>query len=238
MIGRILLFLVIFVATVVWHFPYDRAIADRVARLENRTGIQVDYTPLSASAGGVEWRDVRLTTRAGVQVAFDQATLKPNWNGMSAQAIQGKGQARLLMGRNGELTVRTDQLKIDSGSSQFGNMIVTGNITHNLSRSSGEGNVRLELPNHKIPLPVDQITFEVGSHIFWQDRGLGYEVRAEVKLTGGSEMAADGNILLEPVIGQPARLSGSINFQTKLGKGRLILMGNWKSPQWTVEYDK
>jgi hypothetical protein len=238
MIARILLFLLVFVATVIANFPYDRAIADRVARLENRTGIQVDYTPVKASVAGVEWRDVRLTTRAGIQIGFEQARLRPSWTGMSAYATQGKGQGRLVMGPSGDLSVRTDQIKIDSGSAQFGTLVVTGNITHNLNRRNGEGSVRLELPNHKIPLPVDQVTFEVGSRIFWQDRGTGYEVRAEIKLTGGAEMAADGNILLEPMAGQPARLSGSINFQTKLGKGRLILMGNWKSPQWTVVYDR
>ena len=238
MILRVLLFLTVFVATLIWHFPYDRAIADRVAKLEERTGIQVDYTPVSASAAGVEWHDVRLTAPSGMQISFDDAKLRPSWSGMSAYASQGKGQGRLVMGRNGELSVRTDQLKLESGSTQFGTMIVSGNITHNLNQRNGEGNVRLELPNHKIPLPVDQVTFEVGSRLFWQDRGQGYELRAEIKLTGGTELAADGNILMEPQPGQPAKLSGSINFQTKLGKGRLLLLGNWKSPSWTVVYDK
>lgn len=238
MILRILIFLMVFVTTLILKFPYDRAIADRVARLESRTGLQVDYTPLSASAGGVEWRDVRLTSRSGVQIQFDQAKLKPTWSGMSAYFGQGKGQARLQMGRNGDLSVRTDQLKIDSGSVEFGQMIVSGNITHNLNQRKGEGSVRLELPNHKIPIPVEIPTFEVGSRLFWQDRGQGYELRAEVKLTGGAEMAADGNILMEPQPGQPAKLSGTINFQAKISKGRLTLMGTWKSPQWMVTYDK
>lgn len=87
-------FLVIFVATLVWRFPYEEAIADRIARLEARTGVQVDYTPESASVLGVEWKDVRVTTRTGLKVQFDQAKLRPSFSGMSAYATQGKSQGR------------------------------------------------------------------------------------------------------------------------------------------------
>jgi len=237
-IGRILLFLLVFVATLVWRFPYEGAIADRIARLEGRTGVQVDYTPESASVMGVEWKDVRITTRTGLKVQFDQAKLRPTLNGMSAYATQGKNQGRLIMGPTGDINLRMDQLKFDSGSPQFGSMVVTGNVTHNFTKRAGEGSLRLVLADHKIPLPVEVPSFETGSRLFWQDRGQGYELRIELKLVGGPEIAADGNILLQPQPGLPASLSGSLNFQTKLGiKGRLMIQGTWKEPHWTLVRD-
>lgn len=238
MILRLLLFLVIFVITVVVNFPYDRAIADRVARLEMRTGTQVDYTPVSASVSGVEWKDVNITTRTGMQTRFDQARLRPTWQGMSAHLVQGKAQARLSLGGEGKIDLRMDQLKINSGSPKFGTMVATGNVTHNLNRQLGEGSLRLEMPDHHLALPIDIPTFELGSRLFWQNRGAGYELRAEVKMTGGSQITAEGNILLDPQPGAPHRLSGTINFQTQLGKGKYTLMGTWKEPSWNVEYYK
>lgn len=237
MIGRVVLFLVLFVATLVWRFPYEEAIADRIARLEGRTGVQVDYTPESAAVTGVEWKDVRVTTRTGLKVQFDQAKLRPTLNGMSAYATQGKGQGRLLMGPTGDLNLRMDQLNIDSGSKVFGEMNVTGNITHSFTKRSGEGSLRLVLSRHQIPLPIEIETFESGNRLFWQDRGQGYELRIEIKVLGGAEFSADGNILLEPQAGLPHKLSGNLNIQTKLGKRRLMPTGTWKDPHWTMVSD-
>lgn len=238
MIVRLLLFVVVFIVTVVINFPYDRAIADRVARLEMRTGTQVDYTPVSASVTGVEWRDVNVTTRSGVRAHFDQAKLRPTWQGLSAFLGQGKAQARLTTG-DGRIDIRMDQLKIDSGSPKFGTLVATGNVTHFTGQQTGEGSLRLELPDHHLPLPIDIPTFELGSRLFWQNKGgLGYDLRAEIKLTGGSQLTAEGNILLDPQPGAPHRLSGTLNFQTQLGKGKYTLMGTWKEPSWNVEYYK
>lgn len=237
MIGRILVFLVVFVATLVWRFPYEEAIADRIARLEARTGVQVDYTPESASVLGVEWKDVRVTTRTGLKVQFDQAKLRPSFSGMSAYATQGKSQGRLVMGPTGDINLRMDQLKFDSGSKVFGEMNVTGNVTHSFQKRAGEGSLRLVLPHHNIPLPVDVESFETGNRLFWQDRGQGYELRIEVKLLGGADVAAEGNLLLEPQPGLPHKLSGSLNVQTKLGKGRLMPTGTWKDIHWSMVRD-
>ncbi|MFN8613990.1 MAG: hypothetical protein U0931_41040 [Vulcanimicrobiota bacterium] len=238
MITRALLFCFVFVATVIWRFPYEEAIADRIAALEARTGTQVDYTPESAGMSGVEWKDVSITTRSGIKVRFDQAKLRPTLRGMSAQATQGKGQGRLVMEPNGDLSLRMDQLKFDSGSKVLGEMTVSGNVTHSFRQRRGEGNLRLVLEHHNIPLPVEVESFETGNHLFWQDRGVGYEVNMEVKLTGGADITADGNLKLEPNPGGPHRLNGSLNVQTRLGlKGRLIPTGTWKDIQWTMVRD-
>ena len=237
MIGRVFLFLIIFVGTLVWRFPYEAAIADRVARLEARTGAQVDYTPESASIMGVEWKDMRVTTRTGLKVQFDQAKLRPTLNGMSAYATQGKSQGRMVMGPTGDLNIRMDQLNIDSGSKTFGEMNVTGNVTHSFQKRAGEGSLRLVLAHHQIPLPIEVETFESGNRLFWQDRGQGYELRIEVKVLGGTEFSADGDILLTPQPGLPHSLSGKLNIQTKLGKRRLMLQGTWKDPHWTMVSD-
>lgn len=237
MIGRIFLFLLIFMATLVWRFPYEKAIADRIARLEARTGAQVDYTPETASIMGVEWKDVRVTTRTGLKVQFDQAKLRPTLRGMSAHATKGKSQGRINMGPTGDLNIRMDQLNIESGSKTFGEMNVTGNVTHSFKDRRGEGNLRLVLAHHQIPLPIEVETFESGNRLFWQDRGQGYELRIEVKVLGGTDFSADGNILLEPQPGLPHKLSGNLNIQTKLGKRRLMLQGTWKDPHWTMVSD-
>lgn len=124
-----------------------------------------------------------------------------------------------------------------SGSKVFGEMNVTGNVTHSFKDCKGEGSLRLVLPHHNIPLPVDVESFETGNRLFWQDRGQGYELRIEVKLLGGADVAAEGNLLLEPQPGLPHKLSGSLNVQTKLGKGRLMPTGTWKDIHWSMVRD-
>lgn len=235
---RILIFVVVFLVTIAWKFPYEQAVADRVAAIESSTGIQVDYTPESASIMGVEWKDIRVTTPAGVKVQFNSARLRPGLRGLSVQAVQDKGQGRLIMDPNGDLNLRMDQLSFDSGSKVLGQVTVTGNVTQSFSKHQGEGSLRLVLSHHNIPLPVEVDSFETGNRLFWQDRGQGYELNIEVKLTGGADITADGNLKLEPQAGQAYRLSGSLNVQTRLGlKGRLIPSGTWKNIQWTMVRD-
>ncbi len=235
MILRFFVFLMVMLTTLVWRFPYDKAIAERVARLENSTQCQLTYTPVSASIRGVEWSDVRLTARGGVQAAFEQAKLRPTLQGLSSYFRQSnKGQARLNLNQQGQIQVRMDRLTVNSGSPEFGTLLATGDLSHDLGRKLGEGNLRLELPEFKAPLPVADLQIEVGSKLFWQDKGQGYELRAEVNLVGGPQFHAEGVLGLTPQPNGPHSLSGSLQFRTPLRRGSLRLFGTWKQPQWTV----
>lgn len=234
MIRRILLFLLVFGATLIWRFPYEQAIADRISRLEAQTGIQLDYTPVKASASGVEWKDVHITTRSGAHADFEEAKLRPTWNGLSAFLAQKKGQLRLNTGSQGELVARMDRLELETGVADYGRVVLTGDLTHFLGRNKGEGALRVELPDYKLPLGVSDVVIEMGSKIFWQDRGHGYETRAEVTLVGGRDYHAEGNLAVDPQPGAPGMLNGNLAFRTPLKEGRLRVYGPWNQPQWSV----
>lgn len=235
MIARILLFLLIFVATLVVRFPYEAAIADRIGRLEAATGMRVDYKPKGASMFGVDWDDVHITSPSGLNISFQRARLRPGLTGLSAYGEQKDGQARLSVDTARKVTVKMDKLILDSGSPKFGVVKVTGDMTHELAVGKGEANLRLELPNFQAPLPVEIKDLESGNRIFWQSSGSGTEVRAEVSLQSTAQnFNAAGNVRIDPVPGGPARLNGSLPFQSPLGKGTFNLSGTWKNPEWQV----
>lgn len=236
MIRKLLFFLVVFILTVVWRFPYERAIADRVSNLENRTGVRIAYTPESASILGVEWGNVTVTTPNGMRIAFEQAKLRPNWSGLSAYLRQQEGQARVTLSRDGVLGIRMDRLMIATNTEQFGTIRATGDLSHDLRAHKGEGNLRLELPEFKAPFPIADLKIELGSKLFWQDRGQGYDLRCDVNLMSTDQkFHAEGNLAVEPQPGAPGRLSGNLRFNTPMRRGRLLITGGtWKDPNWEV----
>lgn len=236
MIRKVLFFLLIFVLTVIWRFPYERAIADRVSRLEASTGMRIDYTPRSASILGVEWSDVHVTAPSGLKLAFQQARLRPSFSGLSAYLQQKENQhARLTMNRERTAQLRMDRLEVQTNSPQFGTVRATGDLTHDLRGRKGEGNLRLELPEFKSSLPIADLNIEIGSKVFWQDRGQGYELRCDLTMMSGDKFHAEGNLAVEPQPGQLARPSGNLRFRTPMRRGKLLINGGtWKDPQWSV----
>lgn len=236
MIRKALLFVLVFGATVVWRFPYDRAIADRVSNLESSTGVRIDYTPERASLFAVEWGNVTVTTPGGMRVAFEQAKLRPSFSGLSAYLRQKEGQARVTLSREAVLGVRMDRLRIETNTPEFGTVRATGDLSHELRNRKGEGNLRLELPEFKAPLPVADLEIELGSKLFWQDRGQGYELRCDLNMMSTDQkFHAEGNVAIEPQPGQPGRISGNLRFRTPLRRGKLLITGGtWKDPVWTV----
>ncbi len=235
MIGRFFFFALVALGTLLWRFPYDRFLADRVARLEAQTGVQLDYTPVKASIFGVEWKDVRLSTPSGAKASFQQAKLRPTFQGLSAYlAQQGNNHARVSSNRRGELEIKANNLEIDTGTREYGRVTLTGDLVHRVSDRRGEGQLGVQLPDYKIPLGVADITVQVGSKLFWQDRGRGYELRAELVLTAGNDYHADGNLLAEPQVGGPALVNGNLVFRTPLKEGKLRVFGPWKQLQWSV----
>lgn len=235
MIRKALFFLLVFCATLIWRFPYEQAIRDQVARLESKTSVQLDYTPVRASIRGVEWKDVKVTSSGGVQASFVEAKLVPRWTGLSSNFRQDKGFGRLVLTRQRQVAVNMQNLEIQSGSKEVGLIRATGDLSHDLTARKGEGNLRLELPNFKGPLPIlPELVINVGSKLFWQDKGQGYEMRVELTMVGGSDFHAEGTLSLEPQQGLPHRLNGNLQFRTPLRQGTLRLAGSWKQPEWTV----
>jgi hypothetical protein len=82
------------------------------------------------------------------------------------------------------------------------------------------------------------MALEVGAHVQISPRqataGGGSEMRADVRLLGGTEFSANGPILVESFPGGAPRLSGTLTFKTPLKSGTLRIEGNWPKPQWTI----
>jgi hypothetical protein len=237
MIRKILFFLLIFLLTLVWRFPYERAIADRVSRLEASTGIRIDYQPRSASIFGVEWSDVHVTAPSGMNLDFRQAKLRPGFTGLSAYLQQKENQhARLTLNRDRLAQLRMDRLEVQTNSPKLGLVRATGDLSHDMRSRRGEGNLRLELPDFQAPLPVADLNIEIGSKVFWQDRGQGYELRCDLTMMSGDKFHAEGNLAVEPQPGQMGRPSGNLRFRTPMARGKLLITGGtWKDPQWTLQ---
>lgn len=233
-VGLYLLFLL-------WRFPYQTLVERSIARVEQATGAKVVYTPGRASIFGVELKDVSVQATSGARMSFTSATLSPGFTGLTARLVQEKGHALVTLSGSQQLTLAMDNVDLETGSQEFGKVRVPkgSSITYNLKSRDGSGDIRLEVAKFQAPLPIPEMALEVGAHLqiankATQTQQQGSEVRAEVRLLGGTEFSANGPILVDTQPGGAPRLSGTLTFKTPLKSGTLRIEGNWPKPQWTI----
>ena len=241
---RILKYLLVGVALytffLIWRFPYQTLVERSIARVEQATGAKVVYTPGGASIFGVELKDVSVQATSGARMSFVSATLTPGFTGLTARLVQEKGNALVTLSGSQQLTLAMDNVDMETGSQEFGKVRVPkgSSITYNLKSRDGSGDIRLEVAKFQAPLPIPEMALEVGAHLQISNKSTqtqqGSEIRADVRLLGGTEFSANGPILVDSQPGGAPRLSGTLTFKTPLKSGTLRIEGNWPKPQWTI----
>lgn len=132
------------------------------------------------------------------------------------------------------LTLSLKGIKVETGSEGIGQATATGELTYDLNSREGKGELRLVIPELKLPLPIPDPSMEIGS--VYTIRNLGTPdkprtgVSAEVKLVN-KDIEANGTVSLE---GQPPPsrplISGNLSFDAPTGHGTLQLGGTWDKP--------
>ena len=228
-----LAFVFLYLVFLIWLFPYQSMVDHTFQRFEDSTGAQITYQTQSAGPTGVQLRDLHLTMPSGIEVTFNSVRLHPTGVGtMRANFSQGGVQSSLQADRH-QLHLQLDQVEFQSGTHELGKVRTTGNLTYDLDRKDGGGDLRLEVPKFQGPLPIESL--ELGTNLNLVDHGQGMEVSAEVHSLGGQEFTGDGNIRVTPQAGQSGRLSGTLAIRTpSIKKGTLRIEGTWRKPTWSV----
>lgn len=230
----------LYIVFLIWRFPYQTLVERSIARVENATGAKIVYTPGRASIFGVELKDVSVQATSGARMSFVSATLSPGLTGLTARLIQEKGSAQVNLTGSQQLTLSMENIDVETGSQEFGRVRVPkgSTLTYNLKSRDGSGDIRLEVAKFQAPLPIPEMALEVGAHLQIAPKqstaGGGSELRADVRLLGGTEFSANGPILVDSPPGGAPRLSGTLSFKTPLKSGTLRIEGNWPKPQWTI----
>lgn len=226
-------FIAIFLVVLALRFPYDALVEKTVRRAEAATGATIIYEPVSAGPMGVRVVNLQITMTSGASIRFDSARIFPTREGLSATAKQKDNEMKVRVTPS-TLTLSLSNIDVETGSEGIGKATATGELTYGLSSREGKGELRLVIPELKLPLPIPDPSMEIGS--FYTIRNVGTPeqprtgVSAEIKMLN-KDIAANGTISLE---GQPPPsrplLNGNLSFDAPTGQGTLQLSGTWDKP--------
>jgi hypothetical protein len=225
-------FLAVFVLVLAWRFPYDTLVEQSVRRAETATGATIIYDPVSAGPLGVRVSNLQISMPSGASIRFDTARIFPTREGLRATAYQKDNEMKATVNPT-TLTFSLNNIEVETGSEGIGRATATGQLTYELASREGRGELRLVIPELKLPLPVDP-SIEIGAA--YTIRNVGTPelprtgVSAEVKLMN-KDITANGTVSLE---GQPPPsrplLNGNLSFDAPTGQGTLQLAGTWDKP--------
>ncbi len=232
-------FLIVFLAVLVWQFPYETLMERSIRRAEASTGATILYQPVSASLFGVRVSDLQITLPSGPSINFDSARIFPTRRGMRATAYQGENEMAIRLTPT-RIELNLVDINVDTGSEVVGTARVTGELGYALAAREGEGALRLVVPELKLALPIPETSVEIGSSFVI--RNVAEEgpprtgVSAEVKLLSGDNLfTANGTISMQSMP-PPYRpeLNGNLRFEAPTGRGTLRLGGNWDKPVTSI----
>ena len=158
---RIGAFLAIFLLALLWRFPYDTLVEQSVRRAETATGATIIYDPVSAGPLGVKVNNLQISMPSGASIRFDSARIFPTREGLRATGYQKDNEMKATVSPT-TLVFSLTNIEVETGSEGIGKATATGQLTYGLSSREGKGELRLVIPELKLPLPVDP-SIEIGS---------------------------------------------------------------------------
>jgi hypothetical protein len=230
---KMVAFVAIFLLVLLWRFPYDALVEKTVRRAEASTGSTIIYQPVSAGPLGVKVSDLQINMPSGASIRFDSARIFPTREGLRATAYQKENEMKVTVSPS-LLTMTLTDIQVETGSEGIGQARATGNLTYGLATREGKGELRLVIPELKLPLPIPDPSMEIGSVYTIRNVGTPQQPRtgvsAEIKLLN-KDIAANGTVSLE---GQPPPsrplINGNLSFDAPTGQGTLQLGGTWDKP--------
>lgn len=225
------LWLLVFLLSLIWLFPYEAAYRRALAEVEAATGASLQWDRLEAGLLGVEIENLTLHMPSGARLQGDVARLRPTWGGLRldlSQTRQGGNATLVLQGQ--ELTLSAADLNVDTGSPEIGQArLSTQRFRYSLASREGGGELRMVVAALK-SLPVPGSSLEVGARVALKPLDPGIQVTATVALSG-QDLTGEGNVQLRPApAGGPPLLNGEIGLESSLGRGSLRLSGTWARP--------
>lgn len=230
---KIAAFIGIFLVVLIWRFPYDALVEKSVRRAESATGATIIYQPVSAGPLGVRVSDLQINMPSGAALRFDSARIFPTREGLNATAYQKENEMKVTVTPS-NLSMTLTNIEVETGSEGIGQARATGTLNYGLTSREGNGELRLVIPELKLPLPIPDPSMEIGSAFTIRNVGTKEQPRtgvsADIKLVN-KDIAANGTISLE---GQPPPsrplLNGNLSFDAPTGQGTLQLGGTWDKP--------
>lgn len=230
---RLVVFLVVFLVALIWRFPYDTMVESSVRQAEAATGATIIYQPVSAGPFGVRVNDLQINLPSGAAIRFDSAKIFPTRQGLRATAYQKENEMKVTVSPT-LLQLTLTSITVETGSEGIGTATASGTLAYQMATRDGKGELRLVIPELKLPLPIPDPSMEIGSVYTIRNVGTPQQPRtgvsAEVKLLN-KDISANGTVSLEgqPPPGRPL-IHGNLSFDAPTGQGTLQLGGTWDKP--------
>lgn len=238
-IGKIALWLAVFLAVFAVRFPYEPVFLSLITNIQAATQAQISWDDVSANILGAKFSGFQVKMPSGFAFSADQATIVPTLKGLRAACTQtakdGKATA-LLTGKG--LEFAAEKLEIDTGSKDIGTVKMTGNLTYGLNDASIKGEARFVIAELSGIAPVTLKGLEIGSAISTDNSQKNKDVSVIVNALTVYGQGIDGQGTLKFIStkgGSSPSLNGKLDINAVgLGRKTIILGGTWAQPQWNT----
>lgn len=243
---KALAWLVLFGLVLVWRFPYQAILDGQVANIEKLTGTKLSWSDCQAGLTGADIRELSVGMPSGMKFSADRVIITPSFSGFKAQIDQtttnGKATVELQTGR---LLFHSQDLQVDTGSSDFKMVTMSGDLTYKLSDNSGKGELHLVIPELSGVLPVTLKNLEVGTKInLSQTTAEPSSPNATPQIVSvvdnkltlfGEGLSGEGQLTARSHANASSALSGELKVTTQsFGTHNIEIGGTWAKPEWNL----
>ncbi|MGM9992702.1 MAG: hypothetical protein ACI376_07680 [Candidatus Bruticola sp.] len=210
------------------------------------SGLSVDFTQYDSAKVLAEAS--RRSSSPNSEAAASSASSSDSSN--QANIVPGTASLRI---NASELTFKSDNLALDTGSKDLKAVRLSGQITYNYIQNKGKGTFDFKVPSLKGSLPIELNNLEIGANITIEPYEAKVSSAARSSTTAASaaskstsvnslltlysqDVTGEGSVLLRsvPQTSSPT-INGDLTFKTKMfGTHKVNISGTWANPEWNL----
>ncbi|MBQ7529672.1 hypothetical protein IJT10_07195 [bacterium] len=272
---RIAIWIFIFLVVLAIRFPYEALASRAVARLEKSSGISINWEKSQLGWGALTLKDLLVTLPSGSKFKADTARLRFSSGQIKLEFVQNDPLTMLglessekskalepstasLKASASDITFESDNLVVDTGSSDLSLVQVSGNLNFQTFKGEGKGVINLKVPKLKVtmmPFAINNV--EIGSKVTIKPR-LSSKNKGKkendkdkdksknhsdslLKITNkikifNANVTGEGYVFMYTHKNNTSPgLAGEIEFKTqKFGTHKVSIGGTWAKPEWNL----
>lgn len=272
---KIAIWIAVFIVVLIIRFPYEALATKAVARLEKSSGISVSWEKSQLGWGGLTLKDLLVTLPSGSKFKADTAKLRFTSGQVNLEFVQNNPLALLgveasdktkalepstasLKASTSDITFESDDLVVDTGSSDLSVVQVSGKLSFQTFKGEGKGVINLKVPKMKVNLPFAVDNVEIGSkvtikpYLSSRDKNKRHDKKnknskddstspSTLKITNkvkifNANVTGEGQVFMYTHKNNTSpNLAGEIEFKTqKFGTHKVNINGTWAKPEWNL----
>ena len=228
----LLLFLVVFIAVMVWNFPYSAYISKALEETNKSGNIKIDWSNSADRFPSVILNNVKVMSKQGELLELDNLKITYTPNFLSGIIFKGTGDDTSLSGNYKNNTINFDlkNYKLPSYlATNVGEGVFDIKGSYDVKSSGGKADFKGNIA--KIPVPMLSKPFDINGNAV--KKGEITDIKFDAS---GNGISGEGNVSISSPKGtnRDSNISGNINLKTGLISVKLRLSGTLNNIKMNV----